>query len=120
MILSSIDNTSRDSVIESILCYINRNYKENLKLETISPLFGYNSSYLGKVFNARLGETFNTYLDRLRIENSLSLLELDSLKIYEVAEKVGYCSVDYFDIKFKKFMGVSPKEYRKQLRGRQQ
>ena len=50
MIMSSIGNSSRESVLDDILHYINHNYASNITLENIAPLFGYNSSYLGKIF----------------------------------------------------------------------
>jgi two-component system, response regulator YesN len=111
--MKAIGNSSGDSVLNDILHYINHNYGENLKLEAIAPLFGYNSSYLGKIFNKKVGESFNSYLDRVRIENSKKLLAEDKLKVYEIAEQVGYKNVDYFHKKFKKIVGESPAEYRK-------
>ena len=88
MIMSSIGNSSRESVLDDILHYINHNYASNITLENIAPLFGYNSSYLGKIFRKK--------------------------KVYAIAEKVGYRNVDYFHIKFKKYVGKSPAEYRKE------
>ncbi len=111
--MKAIGNSSSDSVLNDILHYINHNYKENLKLEGIAPLFGYNSSYLGKIFTKKTGESFNSYLDKVRIEKSCKLLLEDKLKVYEIAEQVGYKNVDYFHKKFKKQIGVSPAEYRK-------
>lgn len=87
-----------------------------LKLENIAPLFGYNCSYLGKLFKQKTQKSFNTYLDELRIKMSKELLQRGDLKIYEVAEKVGYSNVDYFSTKFKKYEGVSPAEYRKHMK----
>ncbi len=112
--MKAIGNSSCESVLNDILHYINHNYRENLKLESIAPLFGYNSSYLGKIFNKKVGESFNSYLDRIRIENSKKLLLENKLKVYKIAEQVGYKSVDYFHKKFKKITGKSPAEYRKE------
>ncbi len=114
-VMSSIGNSSRDSVMDDILYYIDHNYHTNLRLETISSLFGYNSSYLGKIFNKAVGESFNTYADKVRISKAQELLKHNDLKIYEVAEKVGYKNVDYFHKKFRKYVGQSPVEYRKSL-----
>lgn len=113
--MNAIGSPSSKTIIDDILYYINHNYRENLKLETIAPLFGYNSSYLGKIFTREAGETFNSYLDRVRIERSQELLRDRTLKVYEIAEKVGYKNVDYFHKKFKKLVGESPAEYRKKL-----
>jgi two-component system response regulator YesN len=52
-------------------------------------------------------------VDHIRIEKSKELLQHEDLKVYNVAERVGYRNVDYFHIKFKKYVGQSPAEYRK-------
>lgn len=112
MIMSAAGGSTRDSLFDDIIYYIDHNYRENLRLETISPLFGYNSAYLGKLFSKNVGENFNSYLDKVRITKSKELLEYSTMKVYEIAESVGYKNVDYFHKKFKKYEGVSPAEYR--------
>ncbi len=116
IIMSFIGSSTRDSVLDDILHYINHNYTKNITLENIAPLFGYNSSYLGKIFSKKVGENFNSYVDHIRIEQSKELLLNDTSKVYVIAEKVGYRSVDYFHIKFKKYVGQSPAEFRKKNR----
>lgn len=113
MIISSIGYSSRDSIIDDIVHYINHNYSENITLENLAPLFGYNSSYLGKIFNQKMNCNFNTYLDNVRIEHSKELLKAGKLQVYKIAEMVGYRNVDYFHIKFKKNTGMSPAEFRR-------
>lgn len=111
----SLGRTTGENVMDEVLHYIHHNYRENLKLEAIAPLFGYSSSYLGKIFSRKLGITFNAYVDNVRIEEAKKLLKQDKLKVYEIAEQVGYSNVDYFHKKFKKITGTSPAEYRKNL-----
>lgn len=106
---------SGESVVDEMLHYIDHNYADNLKLETLAPLFGYNSAYLGKLFTKTVGESFNSYLDRIRIEHSKTLLNNQELKVYEISELVGYNNVDYFHKKFKKYVGMSPAEFRRKL-----
>lgn len=115
MVMNASGNPSRDSVLDDIIYYIDHNFQNNIKLESIAPLFGYNSAYLGKIFHKTVGENFNSYVDRRRIEQSKDLLKENQLKVYEIAEQVGYNNVDYFHKKFKKYVGVSPAEYRKSL-----
>ncbi len=115
-IMDSNDSSPRDSILDDILYYIDNNYQNNIKLETIAPLFGYNSAYLGKLFTKAIGENFNSYVDHRRIEHSKKLLSQKNMKVYEVSEQVGYKNVDYFHKKFKKYVGISPAEYRKQLK----
>lgn len=113
MIMGSIGYSSRDSIIDDIVHYIDHNYSENITLENIAPLFGYNSSYLGKIFSKKMDVNFNTYLDNIRIEHSKELLLANKIQVYKVAELVGYRNVDYFHIKFKKSTGMSPAEFRR-------
>ena len=86
-----------------------------MKLETIAPLFGYNSAYLGKILRKKSGMSFNEYIDSVRIKKSKELLADKQLRVYEVANRLGYKNVDYFHKKFKKYVGTSPAEYRKQF-----
>ena len=113
MIMNATGNPSRNNIIDDILYYIEHNYQNNIKLETIAPLFGYNSAYLGKIFNKTVGENFNSYIDHMRIEHSKEMLLSGNYKVYEIAEKVGYRNVDYFHKKFRKYVGESPAEFRK-------
>ncbi len=105
------------NIIRRVYYYMEKNYDKDLKLETIAKNFNYNSAYLGKLFRKEMGESFNNSLDIIRITNARRLLQETNLKVYQISEKVGYGSIDYFYIKFKKYVGISPKEYRKNLKG---
>lgn len=100
--------------VKIMLDLIQRNYSDNLKLETLAGVFNYNSAYLGKLFKNETGEYFNTYVDKVRIEKAKDFLE-QGYKVYQVAEKVGYTNVDYFHTKFRKYVGTSPSAYRKEF-----
>lgn len=113
MIMNAIGNPSSESILDEIVHYVSHNYSEPIKLETIAPLFGYNSSYLGRIFSKKMGESFHSYVDRVRISHSKELLLQKNLKVYEVAEHVGYKNVDYFHKKFKKYAEETPAEFRK-------
>ena len=56
----------------------------------------------------------NTYVDKIRIEEAKKLLLEEHLKVYEVSERIGYKNIDYFHSKFKKYVGISPLNYKKQ------
>lgn len=113
MSMRAIGSTSNEYIFDDIINYIEHNYWDPIKLEDLAELFGYNSSYLGKLFMQKMKQSFNSYLDEVRIKHSVELLENTDLKVYAVATKVGYCNVNYFHYKFKKLRGLSPAEYRK-------
>lgn len=111
---NQIGRTSSENIIKKVINYMNKNYYKDLKLEILAEIFNYNSAYLGKLFKNSIGENFNTYLDKVRIEKAKTLLVEDKLKVYQVCEKVGYKNIDYFHSKFKKYVGTSPLNYKKQ------
>lgn len=105
---------SSDHAIKRMIAYMNKNYEQDLKLKELAKMFNYNSAYLGKVFRKEVGEGFNDVLNRIRIENAKRLLNETDLKVYQVSKAVGYQDIDYFYSTFKKMVGVSPKEYKRE------
>ncbi|MCR4782759.1 MAG: response regulator [Lachnospiraceae bacterium] len=112
LMMKSVGVSNGANTLADIQYYIKHNYMYDLKLESIAPLFGYSSSYLGKLFSQKGGINFNAYLDKVRIHEAKKLLKNPNLKVYEIAAKVGYKDVNYFYIKFRKNTGTSPAEYR--------
>ncbi|WP_391572458.1 response regulator [Cohnella sp.] len=101
-----------DLQVQKMIELIHRNSADNLKLEALAEALGYSSSYLGKLFKSATGDYFNTYLDKVRIQKAKEML-CKGMKVYQVAEQVGYANVDYFHAKFRKYVGESPVAYRK-------
>lgn len=110
-----MEQLTGEHITDRVLRFIDTNYSKNLKLETIASSFGYSSAYLGKILKEKTGESFNSYLDRLRIEKAKELLGREDLKVCEISRKIGYENIDYFYYKFRKYLGQSPNEYRKSL-----
>lgn len=108
-----------ETMIKRMYYYMERNYDKDLKLETFSKMFHYNSNYLGTIFRKEIGDSFNNILDNIRITNAKRLLAETNLKVYQISERVGYSNIDYFYLKFKKYVGVSPKEYKKDCQNKE-
>lgn len=103
--------STTDNIVKRVLAYMERNYIQDLKLEDIAKIFCYNSAYLGKVFKKVTGDSFNNVLNNIRINNAKRLLLETDLKVYQISEQVGYSNTDYFYTKFKKHVGLSPREF---------
>ncbi|MEF3355296.1 response regulator transcription factor [Paenibacillus sp. GYB006] len=117
-LIQQLGVNSKDTVIKQMIDFIKRNPGDHLKLEVLAEVFNYNSSYLGKLFKNYTGESFNVFLDKVRMEKAKSLLE-EGQKVHQVSDQIGYANVDYFHTKFKKYMGISPSAYRDQHKQRQ-
>ena len=112
-ISNTIALSGTDNIIKRLNAYLEKNYNKDIKLETLAKIFSYNSAYLGKIFKKEVGESFNNALDKIRIENAKKLLLETDLKVYQVSERVGYSNIDYFYSKFKRYVGISPKEFKR-------
>lgn len=70
--------------------------------------------YLGKLFKKEMGERFSTYITKRRMEQAIQLIDQEKdVKIFEVAEKLGFTDSQYFSQVFKKQTGFTPSEYKK-------
>ncbi|MCF2717144.1 response regulator transcription factor [Paenibacillus sp. UKAQ_18] len=105
------EHRGKELEFKKMIDFIHKHYADNLRLEALAGLLNYSTAYLGQLFKNKTGEYFNTYLDRVRIQKAKELLG-QGMKVYEVAESVGYTSVNYFYSKFKRYEGRSPSEYR--------
>lgn len=97
--------------ISKVIEYIERNYYQDIKLETLAALFNYNSDYLGKKIKLKTGKHFNAYLDSIRFDKAKQFLT-EGYKVYQVAQKIGFRDINYFYKKFKLYEGVSPSDYK--------
>lgn len=103
------------TVIEKVKEYVDEALRENITLKKISNTLHFNCSYLGQKFKFHENMTFNEYLLMQRMEKAKLLLENTDLKVYEIANEVGYTEIDWFYKKFKSYTGVSANEYRKMI-----
>lgn len=106
---------TEDDVIHRVKEYVGKKLHENITLKDISSKFHFNRSYLGQKFKNHENMSFNEYLFIQRMERAKMLLEQTDLKIYEIANEVGYTEIDWFYKRFKSYTGVSANEYRKMV-----
>ena len=92
--------------------YIGAHYQDpNITVGEIARHLGLSEGHLSHTFKKETDYTLLNYLTRYRIHKAMELLRDCRLKIYEVAEQVGYRDITYFSATFKKLVGISPSEY---------
>jgi len=97
-----------------LLAYIEEHYAEPLSLKDLAKHFHFNPSYLSSYFASHNKEVFVDYLNRIRTEKAAELLRKEQATIAEISGMVGYSDHSYFCKVFKKAMGCSPSQYRRQ------
>lgn len=85
----------------------------DLSIDDVAKYTRVSSSHLSKSIRKELGYSYTDLLTKVRIEKAIRLMEDPILRMYEIAEKVGYSTQHYFSTTFKKEMGMSPANYRK-------
>lgn len=112
-----IDNDKADkfSTLEAqILSYVAEHYVDSdLTIETISLHFSVTPQRVIKSIQKKLGLEFKEYLLQLRIEEATRLLQTTDLSIGDIAQSVGFKHLPVFSSEFKRFKGVSPKQFKK-------
>ncbi len=102
-----------NEAMQDVLSYINGNFTQPMKLETLARQFGISVSYLSHGFVKYTGRSVYDYILYRRVLHAKELLYSD-MPLSEIAEKCGFTDYSSFLRSFKKMAGVSPKEYRQQ------
>lgn len=99
-------------IIKKAIAYIREHYQEGITQEELSRKLEITPEYLSTLFKRELGINFSIFLKQFRLSQAKRLLKGTNMKIYEVAEAVGYGDPKYFQRVFKEEYGISPGEYR--------
>lgn len=109
---AAMGNAEYSASVRSAIRYMEENYSEPLALSDVAAHVGLSAEYLSRLFKDETGVKFVVYLNNLRLKHALRLLETTNLKVYEVAEQVGYSNLSYFSTVFKKNFGQNPFDYK--------
>jgi AraC-like DNA-binding protein len=102
------------AAVNDAITFIQRNYSDDeLTAEAISNSVGLSQSRLSVLFKQDTGKTLKEYLTDFRIQKAITLLENTNMKIYEIAEKCGYHSSQYFSQIIFQNTGKRPLDFRR-------
>ncbi|WP_371068483.1 response regulator [Sediminibacillus sp. JSM 1682029] len=104
---------NNDWLMERAEAYMKNYYTTDIKAHEVADVVNISPNYFSSLFKQRTGRNFNEYVNELRVEQAKTLLASTPFKVREVAEQVGYHEYKYFVEVFKKFVGMTPTEYRK-------
>ena len=95
-----------------VLHHIQHNYR-TVTLASLAKTFHFSETYLSKLIRKNMKQSFTEVLRTLKMNHALEYLMNTSMKVSEIAEAVGYDSVDHFSRTFRKVYGMPPQEYKK-------
>ena len=99
--------------IADAIDFINKNYAEDISLESVAKHTFMNPGYLSKLLKMYTNETYIDYLTKIRINKAKELLTSTDYKVSAIGNAVGYNYSQHFHKIFKKVVGITPIEYRK-------
>ena len=110
--LPELKKGDKSKYVLEAMAYIGEHYHEpNIGVAAIAQHLGISEGHLSHTFKKETDYTLLNYLTRYRVHRAMELLRDSRLKVYEVAEQVGYRDIAYFSATFKKLVGMSPSEY---------
>lgn len=96
--------------------YISEHLHSRIKIEDVAKYLKINSAYLSRTFRAETGMTFTDYVNSRKIEEAAGLLSYSAYTDLEISSLLCFSSQSYFIKIFRKFIGITPKEYKKKYR----
>lgn len=105
-------------LVQKVINTINLNLSDQLSPKSLAAMYYISPSYLSSLFKQDTGTTLTHFINTQRIQRAANLLSTTEQNISVVAEQVGILDVNYFTKMFKKSMGSTPTQYRRQSRAR--
>ncbi|PID25969.1 AraC family transcriptional regulator [Sporosarcina sp. P7] len=101
--------------VNEVIQYINENVKNPLIVDEIAKHFNVSTSHLSRIFREHTSVTLVEYITIRKIEEIQFYLRFSTIKIAEIAERFHFCNQSYFTRVFKKYTGLTPRRFRKEL-----
>lgn len=95
-----------------ILDYISDHLHERIFAEDIAEAVSRSVPYISRLFSKEMGTNISEYITRKKIESAASMLQFSDYSCLEISNFLSFSSQSYFIRQFKKYIGITPKEYR--------
>lgn len=107
---------SHSPVVSNVLEYIEEHIYEKITLEDIAKSVGYSISRISSIFKKEIGDSIIHYLINKRIQKACELITEGEKSIKTISEMLSFDSVQYFSYQFKKAIGITPTQFRNQVK----
>jgi AraC-like DNA-binding protein len=111
-----LDCRARSGPIRRAMTLIEQNYMQPLTLPEVSKKIGVSPFHFSRTFRASTGYSFKAYLNQVRIEAAKKMMRAQEINVTETCFAVGFNDLSYFSRVFRKMEGISPSDYRRELR----
>ena len=102
--------------IVKAISYISEHLHGKVLLEDAADYLNISKSYLSRLFQKETGVSFNDYVSQQKVTSAANLLRYSNYTDLEISNLFAFSSQSYFIKVFRKYLGMTPKEYKKQYR----
>ncbi|WP_019503677.1 response regulator [Pleurocapsa sp. PCC 7319] len=99
--------------LKKVYDFINTHYHESISLRDVAKHLGFCPAYLTGLVKKHTGEPLNRWIIKRRVTAARTLLLETEKSVEQIAEAVGYQSINHFFRQFRQYYGTSPKAWRK-------
>lgn len=111
------NDSNTSDIVTAAIHFMKENLEKRLTLSDLAVHTGYSPSHFSALFSKRTGYAPLTYFNQLKIQQACHLLDFTDMKVNQICFKIGIEDTYYFSRLFRKVMGMSPREYKKQKKG---
>lgn len=104
---------SSHGIASQVMFWLDEHYREKFRLDALAEELGKSRSYVSRKFHAKTGEKIHDYLNTIRLRKACECLLHTDASVREIAEQVGFSDVTWFISAFRKGIGETPLQYRK-------
>ncbi len=109
--------TLQDERIERAVHYICKHIDENLSVTSLAEQSNISNDHFIRLFKKELGLTPMRYINQRKIERAQLMLVVENFPIKDIAYKLSFENISYFNRVFKQYSGLTPMEYYKSVVG---
>lgn len=103
---------AEDAILEGVQAFLEKNYRREFSMDELAAALHLSKSYLSTYYKGKTGANLSDHIQYFRIQKAIELLGDAKLRVADVGPMVGIGNINTFLRQFKKYTGMTPKEYR--------
>ena len=108
--------TSTSPIVSKVITYLEEHISTRITLASLAKNIGYSVSRISSIFKKETGDSIIHYLNNLRIQKACEYISSGDKSIMQISEMLSYDSVQYFSTQFKKAIGITPAQFRNEVK----
>jgi AraC-like DNA-binding protein len=111
---TNVSSTDKLDVVDSAILYMQEHINENISLQDLSSHYNYSASRFSSLFKQKTGYAPIDYFIQMKMQKASQQLDFSNSSVKDIALSMGFDDPYYFSKRFRKIIGLSPKQYRSQ------